>query len=96
MGHEPPDIPPFDSAASALRALRSLGWNNLTDMLNDMLEPIPAARMILGDVGVVPGDGMEAIFICAGPLKYLGWLDGHDALVLLDMSPGQLTGAWRV
>ena len=97
MGHDVPEIPPFDTALGAARALQERGWASVSDMLDEFLERIPPARMMLGDVAVAQGaGGLDAIFICAGPLKVFGWRDDAPDLVLLDVSLDELEGAWRV
>jgi len=97
MGYILPDIPDFDTALGAARALQEHGWNNVSDMLDEFMERIPPARMMLGDLALVEAaGGLDAIFICAGPLKVFGWREDTPELVLLDVSLDELQGAWRV
>lgn len=97
MGHVLPDIPPFDTALGAARAMKERGWESVADMLDEFLPRIAPASMWLGDLALIKGaGGLDAIFICAGPLKVFGWRDDVPDLVLLDMSFGELEGAWRV
>lgn len=97
MGHKPPSLPRVRSPLGAKRALKERGWESVEAMLDSMLERIAPAEMMLGDVAIVPGDaGLDAIFVCAGPLKVFGWREDAPALVLLDIGLDELTGAWRV
>jgi hypothetical protein len=97
MGHKPETLPRFRSALGAKRALKERGWPSVTAMLDEMLPRIAPAQMMLGDLAVVPGEGgMDAIFVCAGPLKVFGWRDDAPEMVLLDIGLDELTGAWRV
>jgi hypothetical protein len=97
MGREVPDIPDFDTALSAARALKQMGWDSVEEMLDSMLERIAPAYMIVGDLALIKGaGGLDAIFICAGPLKVFGWREDAPDLVRLDVDLGQLQGAWRI
>lgn len=97
MGHKVPPVPRIRSALGAKRALAARDWDSVTGMLDAMLPRIAPAQMLLGDLAVVPGDqGLDAIFICAGPQKILGWREDQPGLVTLDISLDELTGAWRI
>lgn len=97
MGHDLPKIPDFDSALGAARAMKERGWESVSDMLDEFLPRIAPASMLLGDLALIKGaGGLDAIFICAGPLKVFGWRDDAPDLVVLDVSFGELEGAWRV
>lgn len=57
MGHTPPTLPRFRSLFAAKQALAERGWSNVTDMLDGVLgveARIPPARMLLGDLAVLP------------------------------------------
>lgn len=96
MGHRVPTLPRFRSALGAKKALKAGGWGSVSDMLDGMLPRIAATEMVLGDLGIVPGDaGMDAIFICAGPRKVFGWREDADGLVVLNVSMDELGAAWR-
>lgn len=97
MGHHPETLPRFRSALSAKKALKERNWNSVAEMLDSMFPRIAPAQMMLGDLAIVPGDaGLDAIFVCAGPLKVFGWREDQPGLVLLDIGLDELTGAWRV
>lgn len=97
MGHRPPGLPRFRSAFGAKRALAERKYGSVAGMLDSLLPRIAPARMLLGDICLVPGeDGLDAIFICASPRKVFGWREDATGLVVLDVRPEELTGAWRV
>ena len=97
MGHKVPTLPRFRSALGAKKALKEREWDSVADMLDSMFARIAPAEMLIGDLAIVPGEaGMDAIFVCAGPLKVFGWREDAPALVILDISLDESTGAWRV
>lgn len=97
MGRKPETLPRIRSALGAKKALKARGWGSVEAMLDSMLARITPAQMVLGDLAIVPGDsGLDAIFVCAGPLKVFGWREDRPELVLLDIGLDELTGAWRV
>lgn len=97
MGHELPPIPDFDSARSAMRAMRERGWDGVEDMLDAHLERIAPARMLLGDVATAPGEGgLATIVVSAGPFKLMSWHPETGSFALFDGGMAELTGAWRV
>jgi hypothetical protein len=98
LGYDLPPIPEFDTALGAARAMREHGWDSVSDMLDSLLERRPgAAFMMLGDLALIKGaGGLDAIFICAGPLKVFGWREDEPDLVLLDVGLGELEAAWKV
>lgn len=99
MGHKLPPIKQFRSPLSAKRALVALGHDSVTALIDALLPGarIAPAEMIVGDVGVLPGEqGLDAVVICAGS-KVLGW-HGEDPsrLVPIEVCRGAFTGAWRL
>lgn len=99
LGHRPPALPGLGSALAAKRALQKRGWASCADMLDaqDQLERIPPAMMLMGDLAVLPSDdGLDAIVVCAGPMKVFCWREDAGALVVLDVEFSEMTGAWRV
>lgn len=97
MGHKPETMPRIRSALAAQRALKQRGWESVGHMLDSMLPRIAPAQMMMGDLAMVPGEGgLDALFVCAGPLKLFGWREDAPALVLLDIGMGEVAGAWRV
>lgn len=99
MGHRPPPLPRIRSLVGARRALAERGWANVTEMLDAQpgLLRIAPAEMLPGDLAVLASeDGIGAIFLCAGPHKLIGWREDAPAMVVLDLSFDQVSGAWRV
>lgn len=97
MGHKPVTIPRIRSALAAKKALKERGWEDTEDMLDSILPRIAPAQMLLGDLASFPGDdGLQAIMICAAPRKVFGWREDAPALVVLDVEPDEMSGAWRV
>lgn len=97
MGHEPPTVPDFDTPLGAVRALKNMGHESLIDLLDDLLPRRPSVGfMRLGDVALAPGDGpLDAVFICAGPLKVFGWHESRNDVVVMDVALDKLLGAWE-
>lgn len=94
MGHKPEPLPRIRSAVGARRALDRREWSGVSDMLDSMLERIPPARMLLGDVAVFRSeDGFGAITISLGG-KVMGWHD--EAPMMTALEPIEIDGAWRV
>lgn len=97
MGHKVETLPRFRSALGAKRALSAKGYGSLGRLMDKKLAPIAPAKMMLGDLAMVPGEqGLDALFVCAGPLKLFGWREDAPKLVVLDVSLDELTAAWRV
>lgn len=96
FGYSPPEIPEFSDLKGAKRALRSTGHRTIKGLLKEVLgEPIPVARMRVGDVALVQGEPFEAVMISAGG-KLLGWYD-DGRLGLINFIPTvPLIGAWRL
>lgn len=107
MGHAVPELPRIRGAIGAVRALRSNGWANCVEMLDAQcdvggvgLERIPPAFMRVGDLAVLPSDeensGLDAIVICAGSHKMLGWhQDWSGGMIEMEAPLDNLLGAWR-
>lgn len=97
-GHAPPEVPKFDTALGAARALRSLGFASMVELFDSMLERRPSVGfMRLGDIALVEGEaGLDAALICAGPLKVFGWREDRSELAVIDVNLDALTAAWSV
>ncbi|WP_311267445.1 DUF6950 family protein [Sphingobium sp. WCS2017Hpa-17] len=92
LGHKPPKMPSYRSATGARRAYVSVG--GLAAAFDAILPRIPHARMLLGDIAVLDGDGgMDAAVICVGH-KVFGWHEDSD--VPVNLVPLQIKAAWRV
>lgn len=92
LGHRPPALPRYRSAIGARRAYLKAG--GLVAAFDAILPRIPHARMMLGDIAVLDGDGeMDAAVICVGH-KVAGWHVESDRLE--NLVPLQVKAAWRV
>lgn len=97
MGHAVPGLPRVRSPLGAKRALKANDWESVEGMLDSLLPRIAPAMMLLGDLGIVKGEGgLDAVMICAGPFKVFGWREDAGRLVVLDIGLDELDGAWRV
>jgi hypothetical protein len=89
MGHKVPPMPAFRSAVGARKALATMGFASMGELLASMFPTIAPAEMLLGDMAVIPsGDGFDAVFVCSGRWLF-GWMGDEDGMTLLD-----LTNAW--
>lgn len=98
MGHRPPKMPKFQSAVGAARALKGMGADNLSGLCLVLgLIEIPPAKAIVGDVAVLPGeDGpFDAIVICAGNGKFMGWHGAAEGLQMIDDVMPHVIAAFR-
>jgi hypothetical protein len=102
MGHAVPVLPRIRGAIGATRALKANGWASVVDMLDAQvaLERIAPAFMRVGDLAVLPSDqresGLDAIVICAGVHKLLGWhQDWTGGMIEMEAPLDNLLGAWR-
>lgn len=87
MGHKPPRMPSFRSAVGAKAALRKMGATDMVDLMRKLgLTEIPSARMMLGDIAVLPGDDglFDAIVISAGH-KFMGWHGDGKGLAVMEL-----------
>lgn len=98
FGYDLPEIPQFDTPLAAARAMRERGWDSVSNMLDQFLvRRRCAAEMRLGDLAVVEASGgLDAIFICAGPLEVFGWREDNPDLVLMNISLDQIQAVWEV
>src|SRR3546814_3018233 len=96
MGRKPPTLPRIRSALAAKKALKERGWASVSDMLDSILVRIAPALMQLGDVATVEGDqGLDALFVCAGPNRLFGWREDEEGAVVLEVTFDQVKGSWR-
>ena len=97
MGHKPMKVPAFRTAITAKKALADLGHDSVTSLFDTMLPRIAPAQMLLGDLISFPGEGgLDAITVCAGPHKVIGWHADHDTMVVLDIELDEIKAAWRL
>lgn len=98
LGHKVPPLPPIRSAVGARRALDQFGVADMAALCGGPLglEPIPAARMLPGDLVVADAeDGLGGVLICAGPRKVFGWTSDVPRLAVWDCDFGQFGDAFR-
>jgi len=99
MGHQPPAVPDFSGEQGAMRALKRFGANDLTELLDGLLERRPApAFMRVGDVALAPpaeGSTLGGLLICAGPVKLLGWVENHGDFAVIDVNMDTLIAVWE-
>jgi hypothetical protein len=99
MGHKPPKIPAFNSVRGAAKAMKAAGHPNLTAIADKVLPlaRIAPAQMLVGDIGLLPGEPFEAIVIWAGG-KMFGWHDSDlsKLSVITDVPMDTFIAAWRV
>lgn len=102
MGHKPPPMPQFQSAIGAMTALSMRGVPDLAGLMRSIgLLEIQPSEMIVGDVGVLPGDDgrtdgiFGALVICAGN-KFMGWHGAGDGFEAMDDVLPHMAAAFRV
>ncbi|WP_328277768.1 DUF6950 family protein [Sphingobium sp.] len=93
MGHRPPPLPRYQSMLGARRALEKAG--GLVRVLDGLLPRIAPARMLPGDVAVIPGEGGDGGLIFHEFDKFIGCHQDEDRIVTLVVDLGVLTAAWR-
>lgn len=98
LGHRPPAIPRFRSAIGARTALKAAGHLTLEALLDSLFERIAPARMLLGDLATLPGEGpFPAVMIFDGGAKLLGWHDADPSGIKpVSRAMGDVQGAWRL
>jgi hypothetical protein len=97
MGKRPPALPRIRSALAARKELKARGVESVTELLDSMLPRIAPAQMQLGDLATLPGDdGLDAVFVCAGPRRLFGWREDSPVAVMLAIRLDEVTAAWSV
>ncbi len=92
-----PTLPRINSAIGAKKALQARGWLSVTAMLDQLLERIPLAMMLLGDMAVTPGeDGLDCVMICLGPRTMMGFTPDTGEVVAYATDYRDFSAAWRV
>lgn len=102
MGHKVPVVPRFTTALGAKRAMDAAGFKDLEAIADSLLERIPPAAMLIGDIAILGSDPFfdenmlfDAFVISAGPGgKVFGW--HPDSPVFANLVPLQIEKAWRV
>lgn len=87
-----PEVRPYHSARGALQRLARHGFRGVGDAFADVLEEMPAAWALRGDVGVVIEDGVEAGVVVLGA-ELAGMAPDHGLTIL---PRARLARAFRV
>lgn len=96
MGHKVEAVPKLDGPVAAKRELKKRGYASVEAMLDAMLEPIPVAAMLPGDLSVVPDDsGLGAVYISLGSTA-IGYAEGVEGMALFTDPSAVFQKAWRV
>lgn len=103
FGYSPPPIPNVRSVRGAKLALKKAGFVSMMALLDSMLERIAPARMLIGDVALLPGEAgdgqrsiLDTIVIHVGGGKVLGWYGGDDGGLQPIVVTAPFLGAWRI
>lgn len=97
MGHSPPPVRAIRSALAAKKELRRRGCENVATLLDRLFPRIAPAQMLLGDLAAVPGeDGLDAVFVCVGPNRLMGWHASKPTLAVVVVDFSEVIGAWRL
>lgn len=96
MGHKVEKVPRLDGPIAAKRELKKRGWDSVEAMLDALLERIPVAAMLPGDVSVLPGDNaLGAVVISLGS-TCIGYAEDAETMTLFTQPAAVLENAWRV
>lgn len=96
MGYKVPKVPKLDGPIAAKRELKKRGFASVEELLDLMLERIPVAAMLPGDVAVVDGDnGLAAVYISLGSTA-IGYSEGVEGMALFTNPGAVFEKAWRV
>lgn len=102
MGHPVPPMPPMGTKKAAREALKAMGASSLLKLPAVLgLEEIAPAKMLVGDIAVLPGedgrtDGIRgAIVIAAGNGKFMGWHEAGEGLRMIDNALPHVKAAFR-
>ena len=81
----------YENVFGAKTALKALGHATLEQLFDGLLERIPPAAMLPGDIALLPSEpGEEAadigtVAICLGR-KLMGWHPDHETIVVMEVS----------
>ena len=97
LGVNMPVVPRFRSPLGARKALHKTGHKTLEALMDSMFPRIAPARMIVGDVGMVPGEApFNALVVSVGGGKVVGWHELSDVLEVIELSKADYIAAWAV
>lgn len=96
FGHRPPRLPKYNSALTAVRALKRAGYNDLIELFDSFLPRIAPASALIGDIILMDDGGagpLDAITISVGE-NVMGWHEDYDEAVVI--IPHEVKAAWSV
>jgi hypothetical protein len=98
MGVRTRAVPKFSTYAGAVKALKSTGHNSLEELLDWYFPRIPSAKMIVGDIAMLPGLApFNALVIAAGGQKVLGWHESDMSRMWpIEVTKAEIVAAWAV
>jgi len=97
LGVSMPVVPRFRSHFGARKALLKTGFETLEAWMDAKFPRIAPARMIVGDVGMVPGEApFNALVVSVGGSKVVGWHEASDVLEVIQLSKADYVAAWAV
>jgi hypothetical protein len=93
-----PTVPRFSTYAGAVKALKATGYDSLEALLDSLFPRIAPARLIVGDIAMLPGLApFNALVIAAGGQKVLGWHEADMSRMLpIEVSKAEFVAAWAV
>lgn len=102
FGYSPPPIPNVRTALGAKKALKKAGHASLMQLIDTLLPRIAPARMLVGDVALLPGESgdgkrseLDTVVIHVGGGKVLGWHGVGGGMTAIPVQPLFLA-AWRL
>lgn len=94
FGYELPKLPAYRSAIGAKKALKTMGAGSTVDLIDQYLDQIAPANMLVGDLAALEGEhGLEGIAVCNGNMVS-GWHETGDGFY--NLIPQKYVAAWRV
>lgn len=92
-----PTVPTFRTPLGARKALRKKGFDTMEALMDSLFPRIAPARMIVGDIGMVPGEApFNALVVSVGGGKVVGWHEASDVLEVIKLSKADYVAAWAV
>lgn len=98
LGKRTPTVPKFTTYKSAVKALKATGYESLEALLDSLFPRIPSARMIVGDIAMLPGLApFNALVVAAGGQKVIGWHESDmSRMHPIEVGRAEVIAAWAV
>lgn len=95
MGRKRIKVPRYGDFASAATAMRTLGFEFLSQAMDRHFTRIEPVQVLAGDIVEMPGgNGFSALTIAVGNGRVLGF---HESIPHADiLQPLLISGAWRI